>query len=293
MTSLVLDQPDLAAPARSRRLAFGGADDERIWILNGHGGRSFEGGGDEPELSLKWVPTGIAEYQSAGAHFRVTDRAQLLLNRGQPYRLRTLPGSETFVMFFSRGLADQAWQSLSGTGLAFPEVPSVAGRSQSALQRALEDLRGEARSEAPDRERLYELSLAALSEIAALAVQRRRQLDRIPALRNTTREELLRRLARAQSYLLDIGAEATLDGAADAAALSPFHLIRVFRAVFGDTPLAYSTGKRLDSARDALLMTQDSIEHISRRAGYESRTAFDRAFLRRFKSTPGAIRAKL
>ncbi|MBI3678689.1 MAG: helix-turn-helix transcriptional regulator [Proteobacteria bacterium] len=293
MTSLILDQPDVAAPERSRRLQFDGSGAERIWILNGRSGRGFEGGGDEPELSLKWVPKGSAEYKSANARFRVSDRAQLLLNRGQPYRLRTAPGSETFVMFFSRGLADAAWQSLKGELQAFPEVPSVAGRSQTALQHSLETLRQEARSDAPDGDRLNERSLAVLSEIAALAAERRGQADRIPALRNTTRQELLRRLARAQSYLLESGAAATLEGAADAAALSPFHLIRVFRAAFGETPLAYGAGKRLDFARDALVMTEDSIDEISRRSGYDSRTAFDRAFRRRFKSTPGALRSKL
>ncbi len=290
--SLVLDQPDLGMPARSRRLRYDGGS-ERIWILNGRGGRGFEGGGDEPDLSLKWVPTGTAEYKSEGAHFRVTDRAQLLLNRGQPYRLRTAPDSETFVMFFSRGLANAAWQALNGKLQAFPEVPSVSGRSQTALQLCLEDLRQETQNWAPEADRLHELSLAVLSEIAMLAVQRRGQAGRIPALRNATREELLRRLVRAQSYLLDTGPGATLEGAADAAALSPFHLIRAFRAVFGETPLAYGTGHRLDGARDALLMTEDPIEDISRRAGYRSRTAFDRAFQRRFKTTPGELRTRL
>ena len=87
-------------------------------------------------------------------------------------------------------------------------------------------------------------------------------------------------------------AQATLEGAADAAALSQFHLIRLFRAVYGETPLAWSCGRRLEVARDALLMTDDSIEAIAHRAGYESRTAFDRAFRRRFGEPPGALRTR-
>ena len=128
-----------------------------------------------------------------------------------------------------------------------------------------------------------------LAEVAVLAAERRGSLARIPALKRATREELLRRIARAEGYLIDARG-ATLEGAADAAALSPFHLLRVFRAVHRETPLAWATARRLESARDALIMTGDSIEEISRRAGYESRNAFDRAFRRRFGDTPGSVR---
>jgi AraC-like DNA-binding protein len=82
-----------------------------------------------------------------------------------------------------------------------------------------------------------------------------------------------------------------LAGAAEAATLSPFHLIRLFKAVFGETPLAYRARKRLEQARDHLLHSPKSIAEISAAAGYESRTAFDRAFIRRFGVTPGIVRA--
>jgi AraC-like DNA-binding protein len=117
-------------------------------------------------------------------------------------------------------------------------------------------------------------------------------VTRVPRLRRATREELLRRLARAETYLVQAHAAATLQGAADAAALSQFHLIRIFRAVYGETPLAWSCGKRLDAARDALLLTDAAIEAIAHRTGYESRTAFDRAFQRRFGQLPGGLRAR-
>jgi AraC family transcriptional regulator len=151
-------------------------------------------------------------------------------------------------------------------------------------------MREEARSEAPSGAVLSELALALLADVTALAHHRRRMAQRLPVIRRATREELLRRVARAESYLAEEGAEATLEGAARMAALSPFHLIRMFRAVHGETPLAWAAGRRLERARDALQMTEDAIEEIARRAGYESRTAFDRAFRRRFGDTPGMVR---
>lgn len=287
-TQLILQQPDLTRPERARAFRFGEAA-ERIAILNARG-RLFEGGGDEPDLSLKWVPEGAADYASDGSHFHLAGNAQLLLNRGQSYRLRMARESESVVLFYSRGLANRAWSSLTGRDEAFPEVPAVAGLSQAELQADLVALRAEARSAVPDPARLEELALAILSGMAGLGRTRRRMRDTVPALRGATRDELLKRLVRAESYLVEEQNAATLDGAAGAAALSPFHLIRMFRAVYGETPLAFAAGKRLDSARDALVMTDDAIAAIAERAGYATRNAFDRAFQRRFATTPGALR---
>jgi AraC family transcriptional regulator len=97
-------------------------------------------------------------------------------------------------------------------------------------------------------------------------------------------------LSRAEAYLAENNSRPTLAGAADAAALSPFHLLRVFRAVHGKTPLAFAAALRLERARDALLLTAESIETIALRAGYESRTAVDRAYRRQFGVIPGVAR---
>ena len=286
---ITLDQPDLIASHKSRRMRFGASDAPRIAILNARGAR-FEGGGDEPDLSLKWIPNGAARYRTEGRSFALRADTQLLLNRGQPYALDMREPSESFVVFFDRKLADAAWASHTSTADAFPEVPSVAGLPPLPLQATLTRLRDEARQAEPSGDALGELALALLGDVASLAHQRRAMLSSLPSLRRTTREELLRRIARAETYLVETHAAATLDGAACAAALSSFHLIRVFRAVHGATPLAWAAGRRLETARDCLAMTGDAIEEIARRAGYESRTAFDRAFVRRFGDTPGAVR---
>ncbi|HTL00536.1 MAG TPA: AraC family transcriptional regulator [Pseudomonadales bacterium] len=288
---LRLDQPDLIDPSRARRLQFGDAHGPRIAILNARGAL-YEGGADEPDLSLKWIPQGAAHYRTEGKSFTLHADVQLLLNRGQAYTLDMRHPSESFVVFFERTLADTAWTSLTGRNEPFPEVPSVAGLSPAPLCKAVAHLRVESQQADPSGARLGELALTVLSDVAALTFERRAMVTRVPRLRRTTREELLRRLARAETYLVHAHAQATLEGAANAAALSQFHLIRIFRAVYGETPLAWSCGKRLDVARNAMLLTSDSIEEIAHCAGYESRTAFDRAFQRRFGEPPGGLRAR-
>lgn len=285
-----LDQPNVSRPGASRRMVFGPSKGPAFAILNGRGS-TFEGGADAPELSLKWLARGAADYESERRSYRLAGRSQLLLNRGQPYRMRMRGPSESFVLFFPKTAADAAWQMQSGLGASMPEIPTVAAASPLSLQSRLKELREACRQTKPNGETLEELCCAVLNEVAAFAFARRSQFMRMPALRKTTREELLRRLVRAEAYLQDTGAKATLAGAAREASLSPFHLIRVFDAAFGQTPLAYAAGKRLEHARAQLIGSRESIPDIALAAGYESRTAFDRAFLRRYRTTPGAIRA--
>ncbi len=175
--SLLLDQPDLLAPQRTRRLRFGAEEAPRIAILNARGAR-FEGGGDEPELSLKWIPQGRARYRSEGKSFALAGDTNLLLNRGQPYRLDMREPAESFVVFFGRELADAAWGAHTGTGGDFPEVPSVAGLPPASLQAALAQLRGAAQEAEPAGDRLAELALAVLGDVAALAHRHRAMLAR-------------------------------------------------------------------------------------------------------------------
>jgi AraC family transcriptional regulator len=282
-----LDQPDVRQPGKSRRISFGSANLPAFAILNGRAS-AFEGGADEADLSLKWLAEGAAEYRTEGRAYRVANDEQLMLNRGQPYRMRMQ--GESFVLFFPKAAADAAWQMYTRNGEALPEIPTVAAASPVLLQNRLMELRDESVRARPSGEKLLELSCAVLGELVSLAHTRRRHAMKLPALRKTTRDELLRRVVRAESYLADLGTNATLAGAAHAAALSPFHLIRVFNAVFGQTPLAYAAAKRLERARDLLIESDKPIGDIALAAGYESRNAFDRAFLRRYRVTPGAFR---
>jgi len=285
-----IEQPDLGRPGASRRLRFDSPGAPCVVILNGTGS-GFEGGADSPDLSLKWLPAGSADYRTEGRSYRLSGATQLLLNRGQPYRLNMRVPSESFVLFFPNSEVNAAWRALTGTEEPLPEIPTAAAPSPPAMRNYLAHLRSETRSPNPDADRLRELCCAVLAEIAVLVMARRGQAMRIPGARRSTREELLRRLLRAEAYLAETGAGATLAGAADAAALSPFHLIRLFKAAFGETPLSYGTGMRLDRARNELIKSHKSIVDIAEAAGYESRSAFDRAFVRRYRSTPGAVRA--
>src|SRR4030095_3069417 len=85
----------------------------------------------------------------------------------------------------------------------------------------------------------------------------RREIGDLPAVRASTREELWRRVSRARDYLhAHLAAPVSLSEVAAAACLSPFHLLRVFQAVFHQTPHQYLNNCRLDRAKFLLEKTR-------------------------------------
>jgi AraC family transcriptional regulator len=83
----------------------------------------------------------------------------------------------------------------------------------------------------------------------------------------------------------------TLETIAEVAGLSPFHFHRLFRVAFGENLNAYVVRHRLQRAARELRTTNRPIIDIALECGYESPSAFGRAFVRAFDLTPSAYRA--
>src|SRR3546814_9616520 len=72
---------------------------------------------------------------------------------------------------------------------------------------------------------------------------------------------------------------------------SPWHLIRVHRDVFGETPSEYAARLRLQHAWSPVRDTKTSICEISAALGFESQSAFCRSFKQTFGCTPTQARS--
>ncbi len=83
-----------------------------------------------------------------------------------------------------------------------------------------------------------------------------------------------------------------LETLADAAAFSPFHFHRVYRAISGETPAQTAARARLMGAAVALLKSADTVAVVAKRAGYGSQAAFTRAFRAAYGIPPAAYRAR-
>jgi AraC family transcriptional activator of mtrCDE len=82
----------------------------------------------------------------------------------------------------------------------------------------------------------------------------------------------------------------TLDELAAESRVSRATLVRTFRRAAGIAPLAFLAELRLGLARKRLASTSASVARVAAAVGYESESAFARAFQRRFGISPGKLR---
>jgi AraC family transcriptional regulator len=85
----------------------------------------------------------------------------------------------------------------------------------------------------------------------------------------------------------------SLDELARLAALSPFHFLRVFRAVTGLTPHQYLLRARLRAAATLLVTTHTPVTEVALCVGFEDLSNFTRSFGAEYRLTPTRYRAQL
>lgn len=102
---------------------------------------------------------------------------------------------------------------------------------------------------------------------------------------------LLERLCAARERLEDAGEDRLLvHTVAKDAGMSVFHFIRLYRAVFGETPARASQRARLNRARELLTITVRDVTDIALEVGFSSLGTFSRVFTREFGCSPTAWR---
>lgn len=75
-------------------------------------------------------------------------------------------------------------------------------------------------------------------------------------------------------------------------AISPYHFIRQFEAVFGITPHQFRIQSRLDRAKLLLAVGEHSVTEVCMEVGFSSLGSFSDLFTRKFGSSPSAYRRR-
>jgi AraC-like DNA-binding protein len=75
--------------------------------------------------------------------------------------------------------------------------------------------------------------------------------------------------------------------------MSQYHFIRLFRAVFGETPKQCQVRARMDRAKQLLMLTDDSVTDICLEVGFASLGTFSAAFARRVGLPPSSYRGRV
>jgi AraC family transcriptional regulator len=172
------------------------------------------------------------------------------------------------------------------------EVPAVAAKPAPATLAAMQRLRVACRAvdgAAAIEQGVFDL----LDELLRHAAHLRRLEQRGPAVKASTRGRLLARVERARALIEDCIAERlTLDDLAKAAGLSRFHLLRAFKAFYGETPLAFAERRRMARAQEMLAAPAARIVDVAASLGYESQSAFARTFRAHVGLSPRVFRAR-
>lgn len=164
-----------------------------------------------------------------------------------------------------------------------------AGACPPKLRRALVRLaRGERGTIPADPEILLAATCLALVEQQRDLHARLRHCSGRTAQR---RQQTLLRLLRVR-HLIEVndGRKPDLARLARCASYSPWHLIRMYREVFGETPSEFATRLRLDRARHMVRDTSMPVCEITEALGFESQSAFCRAFKNAFGMTATELR---
>jgi AraC-like DNA-binding protein len=254
-------------------------------------------------LSIKSFYQGRALYQTGGSHAAVDDQHYLVLNAGQPYTI-TIDADEpveSLCVFFADGFAERVQRDVSSPPEALLDDPAapVAPLSfydrtyphDDTLSPALRALRAALPHRGAEPGWREEQFHRLMGQLLAVRQAGQAEAAALPAVRAATRDELYRRLHRARDYAAACFAQPlTLDDLARVAALSPNHLLRTFRAAFGQTPHQYLTRLRLAHARRLIAATDLPITEVCLAVGFASLGSFSALFRREFGLAPSHLR---
>jgi len=84
----------------------------------------------------------------------------------------------------------------------------------------------------------------------------------------------------------------TLADLAAVATVSKYHFLRLFRAVYGQTPAAYLSERRVERAQDLLRTTNLTVTEVCHAVGFSSLGSFSSRFAEITGETPSAFQAR-
>jgi AraC family transcriptional regulator len=252
-------------------------------------------------LSIKGVLRGVAEWRTPAGRYLLYPDTLLTLNDRQTYSLSIdgLEQTETFCVFFPRGVVEDAvWAILAadevllerpqGGSFGFAErIRSNTGE----VGRVWRSLAWAYRKDLQQVDATVEYLALAL---AREAVSGKAASARLPSAKASTRQEIMRRVNIARDAMeADIAFNWSLADLGSKATMSPYHFQRCFREIYGETPKAYLSRRRLERAASLLrLPGGPNVTEVCHLTGYSSLGSFSAAFRARYGQTPSEVRKR-
>lgn len=239
-------------------------------------------------FSIALVTDGNFQYRTAQGSALMTPGSLMLGNQGACFECghQHTRGDRCLAFHFSPEIFESIVAGVPGARrLVLDEprlapVPSVLGVLAAA--QALRDADG-----GGTPEEFRELALHLAGAVCTTLNESASRPPRAPTWRDERRvAAALRRIEERH------GARISMDELAAAAAVSPFHFLRIFEQVVGVTPGQYMLRMRLRRAAVNLRRSDDAIAAVASDCGFADLSTFNRQFRRATGLTPGAYRER-
>jgi AraC family transcriptional regulator len=223
-----------------------------------------------------------------------------LSNYDQHYSLEIEKGkrTETFNIHFGDYFCDQVLSSLSQKPDqlldGYFQQPSERMEFHNRIyhrdeltQMLIMEIRRGAHGSAWLEEKLYALLENLLKkEKDLIEIQ-----SRFPALKSSTRQEILRRMLIVSDYIhTHLHEDLSLEQLANVGCFSKFHFLRLFKLAFNKTPYQFINEERVRLGRQMLERTMVSINEIAHSLGFTNPSSFSRMFFNHTGVYPTQLR---
>lgn len=262
----------------------------------------WEGNG---QLSIKTFSNGKAHYKTSKGFFAVEENRYLLLNEGS-YTISIDENKEveSFCIFFKDGFAESILSSLTESNNSLLSDP-FKGKSYIGFFEKTYDTSEILMSQIIKfKENLpifennpvgYEEQFHKLMQIILIEhFNTWKEVESLSALRNSTREELYRRISIAHDYIRSYYDKAIkLNDIAQIACLSPNHLLRTYSQIYGKTPHQHISEFRILKAKKLLTQLDFNMTDITFELGLQNPVSFSKMFKQHVGVSPIEFRKKV
>jgi AraC family transcriptional regulator len=226
--------------------------------------------------------------EANGRNTRIKENFFFLTNHNQHYTLKIdkHQQTETFNIHFGEYFADSVLSSLQSPEKLLDnqfEVPSQPIAFHNRLQphdAKTKNLILKIKAEGNPsslwlEEKLYEL----MTHLFSLEKAMTKKALELPAIKSSTKQEIFQRLLRSSDYIFSCyDRELSLEELANAACLSKFHFLRLFKIAFQKTPHQFINNVRLQRAKELLHNTSFDVQTIAKDTGFVNSSSFSRMF---------------
>lgn len=260
-----------------------------IYLSKVHHNKELENYSYESTFSLKMCLSGYEAYYVNDSYKKLKEGSCLFVNQGDEIRTTKVDG-EGMSIFFESKLVQEALNglNLSPEEMLVPErdYNSIRALSNESLPgcantlRFLNSISHKVKSNAHTTfllDNYHELLHNIFLDFGLI----RKQLNKLVEVKKlSTRTELFRRLEVARGFIHDhSNRPISLHQISEVAHLSSYHLTRLFKSLYGLSPVRYHMLLRIAKAKELLATQQDiSISEVSRRLNYSQVTYFSQQF---------------